>query len=83
MPSASRCSSLSALSEIGWASIFIFLPFLTVVISIITRASNYGDEAAIASHLADFPWDAPFIQAREELPCARAITRRAASLSAD
>jgi hypothetical protein len=55
-------------SEIGWASIFIFLPFLTVVLSIITRASNYGDEAAIASHLADFPYNAPYIQVPEELP---------------
>ena len=55
-------------SEIGWASIFIFLPFLTVVLSIITRASNYGDEAAIASHLADFPFNAPYIQVPEELP---------------
>ena len=55
-------------SEIGWASIFIFLPFLVIVLSIVTRASNYGDEVAIASHLADFPFNAPYIQVREELP---------------
>jgi uncharacterized membrane protein len=66
--------------EIAWASIFIFLPFLVLIISIVTRASNYGDEAAIARHLADFPWDEPFIEAQGY---ALAPRRRAASLSAD
>lgn len=66
--------------EIAWASIFIFLPFLVLIISIVTRASNYGDEAAITRHLADFPWDAPFIESRSRAPAPR---RRAASLSAD
>jgi hypothetical protein len=41
--------------------VFIFLPFLTLVLSIITRASSYGDDAASAAHLADFPWEAPFL----------------------
>jgi putative membrane protein len=66
--------------EIAWASVFIFLPFLVLIISIVTRASNYGDEAAIARHLADFPFDAPFIESRSHAPAPR---RRAASLSAD
>jgi uncharacterized membrane protein len=66
--------------EIAWASIFIFLPVLVLIISIVTRASNYGDEAAIARHLADFPYDAPFVESPSDEP---ALRRRAASLSAD
>lgn len=65
--------------EIGWASIFIFLPFLVLIISIVTRASSYGDETAIARHLADFPYDAPFIESRNS---ARA-PRRPRAISAD
>jgi putative membrane protein len=67
--------------EIGCASIFIFLPFLVLVVSIVTRTSSYGDEAAIARHLADFPYDAPFIQAPDDSPAPR--RSREASLSAD
>jgi putative membrane protein len=48
-------------SVIGWASVFIFLPFAVLILSIVTRASSYGDAAAIATHLADFPWQAPFL----------------------
>lgn len=66
--------------EIAWASIFIFVPFLVLVISIVTRSSNYGDDAAIARHLADFPYDAPFTESRSHRPTPR---RRAASLSTD
>ncbi|MFI5352129.1 MAG: carotenoid biosynthesis protein [Candidatus Binatales bacterium] len=44
-------------SEIGWASLFIHLPFLALVIHIVTRRDSYGDSAAIARHLADFPYE--------------------------
>ncbi|HUN59605.1 MAG TPA: carotenoid biosynthesis protein [Candidatus Binataceae bacterium] len=64
--------------EIGWASIFIFLPFVVLIVSIITRDTNYGDEAAIARHLDNFPYDAPFVESGNPAP-----RRRAASLSVD
>ncbi len=44
-------------SEIGWASVFIHLPFLALALHIVTRADSYGDSAAIRRHLADFPYD--------------------------
>jgi len=44
-------------SEIGWASLFIHLPFLVLVIHLVTRSDSYGDSAAIARHLADFPYE--------------------------
>ncbi|MGD0072778.1 MAG: carotenoid biosynthesis protein [Candidatus Binataceae bacterium] len=43
-------------AEIAWASVFIFVPFLALLINILTRADTYGDAAAIARHLADFPY---------------------------
>jgi uncharacterized membrane protein len=50
-------------SEIGWASIFIYLPFLAFSLHILTRAERYGLPDSIASHLADFPYDAAFVSA--------------------
>ena len=44
--------------EIGWSGAFIFAPFIALALHLITRASSYGDHAAIAAHLADFPYDA-------------------------
>jgi uncharacterized membrane protein len=44
--------------ETGWASVFIFLPFLVIAIHILTRADSYGGAAAIARHLGDFTYDA-------------------------
>ncbi len=49
-------------SEIGWASVFVHLPLLALVIHIVTRADSYGDSAAIARHLEDFPWDTRFVK---------------------
>jgi hypothetical protein len=43
--------------EIGWASIFIFVPFTIMVLHTLTRRESYGDADAIAQHLADFPYD--------------------------
>jgi uncharacterized membrane protein len=44
-------------SEIGWASVFIFVPLLVMVLHTITRSECYGDVDAIARHLADFPFN--------------------------
>jgi len=43
-------------AEIAWASVFIFVPFLALLANILTRPDSYGDSAAIARHLADFPY---------------------------
>jgi uncharacterized membrane protein len=44
-------------SEIAWASLFIHLPFLVLVIHIAARPDNYNNAAALASHILDFPYD--------------------------
>lgn len=43
--------------EIAWASVFIYLPFMALVVNILTRIDSYGDYAAVARHLADFPYE--------------------------
>lgn len=43
--------------EIGWASVFIFLPFFVMALHVITRSECYGDADAITRHLADFPFN--------------------------
>jgi putative membrane protein len=43
--------------EIGWASIFIFLPLLVLALHTLTRDDCYGDAEAIARHAADFPFN--------------------------
>jgi uncharacterized membrane protein len=43
--------------NIGWAAVFIYLPFTALVIHILTRNDCYGDAAAIERHLADFPYE--------------------------
>ncbi|MGH7934247.1 MAG: carotenoid biosynthesis protein [Candidatus Binataceae bacterium] len=63
--------------EIGWASVFIFLPFTVLAIHILTRAQNYGDDGAIARHLADFPYDSGL--ARPPAPPALAPKRSSAT----
>jgi uncharacterized membrane protein len=44
-------------SEIGWASVFIFLPLLVMTLHTVTRSESYSDGSAIARHLADFPFN--------------------------
>jgi uncharacterized membrane protein len=51
-------------TEIGWASLFIYLPFLTLVIHIVTRPESYGGQEAIEDHLRDFPYDDGIIGAK-------------------
>ena len=41
--------------NIGWAAVFIYLPFTVLAIHILTRRESWGDDAAIERHLADFP----------------------------
>lgn len=57
---------------IAWSSVFIFLPAFTLSIHILTRAESYGDSAAIARHLEDFPYDARMFEppVRGEAPIA-------------
>jgi uncharacterized membrane protein len=43
--------------EIGWASDFIFLPFVALVVNTLTRRDSYGDSSALARHLNDFPYE--------------------------
>jgi hypothetical protein len=43
--------------EIGWASLFIFIPLMVLGIHLVTRPDSYGGSEAIARHLADFPYD--------------------------
>jgi uncharacterized membrane protein len=42
---------------IAWASVFVFVPFATLALLILTRADYYGDAAAVECHLADFPYE--------------------------
>jgi uncharacterized membrane protein len=59
---------------IGWAAVFIYLPFIVLAIHIVTRADSYGDDAAIARHLADFPYERELAVWREP----KALTARRA-----
>ncbi len=45
--------------EIAWASVFLYLPLLALMLHIVTRPESYGDAGAIERHLNDFPHDAP------------------------
>jgi uncharacterized membrane protein len=56
--------------DIAWASVFIYLPFAVLIFHIATRAESYGDSAAIARHIADFPYDAAAFADRPA-PCER------------
>jgi hypothetical protein len=47
--------------EIGWASLFIFLPFAALIAHLVTRRESYGDAEAIERHLADFAYNAAFV----------------------
>ena len=44
-------------SGIGWASVFIFIPFAVLALHIVTRRDSYGDAEAVERHLADFPYE--------------------------
>jgi len=50
--------------EIGWASVFIYLPFLTLALHIVTRTESYGGQEAIDEHLRDFPYDGGILGAQ-------------------
>jgi uncharacterized membrane protein len=43
--------------NLGWASVFIYLPFTVLAIHILTRRESWGDAAAVERHLADFPYE--------------------------
>jgi uncharacterized membrane protein len=44
-------------TEIAWACVFIFLPFMAMALHVVTRSESYGDTDAITRHLADFPFN--------------------------
>jgi len=43
--------------NVGWAGVFIYLPFAVLAIHILTRRESWGDAAAVERHLADFPYE--------------------------
>ncbi len=43
---------------IAWSAIFIFLPFMAMVINTLTRLGGQATPAQVARHLEDFPYDA-------------------------
>jgi uncharacterized membrane protein len=51
--------------EVGWVSVFIFLPLLVMVLNTLTRSESYGGAGAITRHLRDFPFN------HEGLGCVR------------
>lgn len=64
--------------EIAWASIFIYLPFTTMVVHVLTRRDSYGSRDDIERHLADFPYERDLPIWRDETDDApRAVSRRA------
>jgi putative membrane protein len=65
--------------NIGWAAVFIYLPFTALAIHILTRPDCYGDTAAIERHLADFPYerDRPVWTARRDPPKTSVVARKA------
>jgi putative membrane protein len=53
-------------TEIGWASLFIYLPFVGFAMHLLTRPESYAVPGAILRHLADFPYDATCISVTPE-----------------
>ena len=43
--------------NIGWAAVFIYLPFSVLTVHVLTRRESWGDAAAIERHLVDFPYE--------------------------
>ncbi|MFZ1890285.1 MAG: carotenoid biosynthesis protein [Candidatus Binataceae bacterium] len=44
-------------ANVAWAGVFIYLPFLTLAMHILTRADSYGGAGEIERHLTDFPYE--------------------------
>jgi uncharacterized membrane protein len=42
--------------DIAWASVFIYLPFVALILHILTWRESLGDAEALARHFADFPY---------------------------
>jgi uncharacterized membrane protein len=65
-------------SEIAWASVFIYLPFTTLAVHIVTRADSYGAAVAVERHLADFPGERGLSIWNERAVSAASVRRRSA-----
>jgi hypothetical protein len=64
--------------EIGWVSVFIFLPFVAMMLHTLTRRECRGDAGAVAAHLADFPFNDPALgSAPVPVPLQEKVARRA------
>jgi uncharacterized membrane protein len=63
---------------IAWASVFIYVPFATLAIHILTRPDCYGDRAAVEAHLADFPYERDLLAWSVDEPRAIPPHRRSA-----
>jgi hypothetical protein len=46
-----------AAQTIAWSAIFIFLPFVAMVVNIVTRPGSQATATEAARHLEDFPYD--------------------------
>ena len=60
-------------TNIAWASVFIYLPFLTLALHILTRRDSYGGVEAVDAHLHDFPYDRGIVAAE---PASDSLQRR-------
>ncbi len=47
-------------TELACVSIFIYVPFVALGVSILIRSSSYGDRVAMMRHIHDFPYDSAF-----------------------
>ena len=52
--------------QIGWASLFIYLPFLALALHLLMSRERYEVRGAIAPHLRDFSYNAPYLAQTDE-----------------
>ena len=64
-------------SGIAWASMFIYIPFATLALHILTRADCRGDRASVERHLADFPYERALTWNLDDAPAAPSRRRSA------
>jgi uncharacterized membrane protein len=52
-------------AQIAWASLFIYLPFFALALHLLISRERYEVHGAIAPHLRDFPYNAPYLAQSE------------------
>ena len=75
------CFGITMLYRIGartiaFASLFVYLPFLTLALHILTRADSYGHNDALQQHLSDFPYDNTIVALRESQNSGQDVSHR-------